>query len=88
MTYNGDTLSFNYKDYSYSIDGKSFEPKNAAIVIYEVFNCIDTSQAKKTEGGYQYQGRITLGDFILAQNDDNSLASITIRSADMTIRFE
>lgn len=88
MTYNGDTLLFDYSDYSYSVDGKSFEPRNVAIVIYEVFDTVDTAQAKKTEGGYQYQGKITLGDFTLNQNDDNSLASIVIRNAEMVIEFK
>ena len=89
MTYNGSELVFVYENYSHSVEGSSFEPSNAAIIVYEVFDSIisTTATGRKIDGGYQYDGKITIGDFIMLQNDDNSLKSITIRSAGINIEF-
>lgn len=90
MTYDGEILNFNYGEYAYDIDGKGFERSNISIVVYEVFDSlISLSQpnVKKIEGGYQYYGKTTLGDFVLVQNDDNTLKSITIKSANLQIDF-
>jgi uncharacterized membrane protein len=89
MTYNGSELDFTYDDYSYTIDGNEFEKTNVAIVIYETFECIQSENvnAKKIEGCYQYNGKISLGDFALIQNDDNSLQALSVRSANFHIEF-
>lgn len=91
MSYDGNEISFRYSDYAYSLDGSNFEKRNAAIVVYEVFDYINSSQsldAKKIDGGYRYDGKISLGDFTLIQNDDNSLSSLIIRDADYKIDFQ
>ena len=88
MSYNGQDLTFTYEDFSHAVDGKDFEPTNTAIIIYEVFESLNTTaQSKKIDGGYQHFGKITLGDYVLLQNDDNSLKSIEIRSAGIFISF-
>lgn len=90
MTYDGKNLSFSFADFSYDINGKNFEKRNPAIVIYEVFDYINSTQqlnAKKIEGGFKYEGRISLGDFILIQNDDNSFSNLTMRNSDYKIEF-
>ncbi len=90
MVYNGSTLSFSYADFSHDIDGKNFEKKNPAIVIYEVFEYINSTEqlsAKKIDGGFKYEGKISLGDFILIQNEDNSLSVLTMRNIDYKIEF-
>lgn len=91
MTYDGKNLNFNYDDFSYAVDGTNFEKSNPAIVIYEVFYYINTSEtlkAKKIEGGYRYEGNISFGDFILTQNDDNTFKSLVFRGIDYVIEFE
>ncbi len=90
MTYDGEILNFNYGEYAYDIDGNGFERSNVSIVIYEAFdNLISLSQpnVKKIEGGYQYYGKTSLGDFVLIQNDNNTLRSLTIKSANLQIDF-
>lgn len=90
MSYDGKNLSFSYADFSYDINGKNFEKRNPAIVIYEVFDYINTAEqlnAKKIDGGYKYEGKISLGDFILIQNDDNSFSDLTMRNTDYKIEF-
>lgn len=91
MVYDGDILNFIYSDFSYDINGKNFEKTNPAIVIYDVFNYINTESnlnVKKIDSGFKYEGRAGLGDFILIQNDDNSLKSLTFRQTDYVIVFE
>lgn len=89
MTYNGSELGFIYEEYSHNVDGNHFEPSNTAIIVYEVFESIAGGEAagRKIDGGYQYDGKITIGDFNMVQNDDNSLKSITVRSAGINIEF-
>lgn len=90
MTYNGDSLHFSYCDFLYDINGRNYENKNPAIVLYEVFDYINSTEqlsAKKIDGGFKYEGKISLGDFILIQNDDNSFANLTMRNIDYKIEF-
>lgn len=90
MTYDGNKLAFSFADYSYEIDGRNFEKRNPAIVIYEVFEYLNSVQqldAKKIDNGFKYEGKISLGDFILIQNEDNSIKSIAIRNTEYRIDF-
>ena len=90
MTYDGENLSFSYSDFTYDINGKNFEKQNPAIVIYEVFDYINRAEqlnAKKIDNGFKYEGKISLGDFILIQNEDNSLSVLTMRNIDYKIEF-
>ncbi len=90
MTYDGKTLTFDFADFSYDINGRNFEKRNPAIVLYEVFDYINSTEqlnAKKIDGGFKYEGKISLGDFILIQNDDNSFSALTMRGVDYKIEF-
>lgn len=90
MTYDGSKLSFSYSDFEYDIDGKKFENRNPAIVLYEVFEYINSTEqltAKKIDGGFKYEGKISLGDFVLFQNDDNSFSVLTMRNDEYKIEF-
>ena len=90
MTYDGENLSFSYADFTYDINGKNFEKQNPAIVVYEVFDYINSTEqlnAKKIDNGFKYEGKISLGDFILIQNEDNSLSVLTMRNIDYKIEF-
>lgn len=90
MTYDGDKLSFSYCDFMYDVDGKNYENKNPAIVLYEVFDYINSTEqlnAKKIDSGFKYEGKISLGDFILIQKDDNSFSNLTMRNTDYKIEF-
>lgn len=90
MMYNGNDLSFVYEDYSYSVNAENLEKTNVAIVIYQVFEALlcDDTASKKIENGYQYRGKIDIGEFVLIQNDDNTFKSITVIGPQMKIIFE
>lgn len=91
MTYDGEQLEFVYGGYAHSVNGDGFERVNTAVVIYETMEYLETqpqTESKKTESGYKYSGRISSGDFILTQREDNSLDTLTIRSADYCIEFK
>ncbi len=90
MQYDGSTLDFTYCDYSYSIDAENFERKNPAIVVYEVFECVnspDSAKGFKTDNGYKYEGKISLGNFTLYLRDDSSVSLITVKSAGFVMEF-
>lgn len=90
MRYDGNTLNFTYADYSYSIDAKNFERKNPAIVVYEVFECVnstDGAKSFKTDGGYKYEGKTSLGNFTLYLREDNTVSLITVKSAGFAMEF-
>ena len=91
MSYDGQKLSFMYNDFSYDIDGSNFEKNNAAIVIYEVFYYINNTpelNARKIDGGFKYEGKISCGEFILIQKDDNTFDALTFRNSDLSIKFD
>ncbi|MDD6619904.1 MAG: hypothetical protein PUE75_02275 [Eubacteriales bacterium] len=90
MRYNGERLTFLYDDFSYDIDGSNFERENVAIVIYETFEYINNTQelnVRKIESGFKYEGKISCGEFILIQNDDNSFNSLALRNGELSIDF-
>lgn len=90
MKYDGENLEFTYSDYTYTVDGSNFERRNPAIVVYEVFECVENAReirASKTDTGYEYNGKITLGDFNLFLREDNSVSLITVKSAGLVMEF-
>lgn len=88
MCCDGDNLTFTYDKLSHSVDSKEFEQTNAAIIVYDVFDCLySNAQSKKIDGGYQHYGKTSLGDFVLVQNDDNTLKSIEFKSEGIFISF-
>lgn len=90
MTYNGVNLNLKYNQLSYDIDAQRFEKGNPAIVIYELFDYIENTQnmnVRKIDSGFKYEGRISFGDFILLQNEDNSFESLSFRANDTVFEF-
>lgn len=90
ITYDGSEVTFNKDDMTKSISADKINNTNPAIVIYEVFNYIETTEdlsAQRIDDSFQYTGKTSLGNFILVQNKDNSLDSIEIPNADISIIF-
>lgn len=91
MNCDGKSLTFVYDGCSYAVNASDFEKTNCAIVVYEVFDYLNSAErinVKKIEGGYKYEGKISIGDFILIQNDDNSLKEITMKASQYSIKFK
>lgn len=90
MKYDGKNVVFNYEGYSHTVSPSGVENTNTAIVIYEVFDCLlnnTQTGALKIDGGYEYKGKVSAGDFILIQNDDNSINKISVPASDFQIEF-
>ncbi|MCM1115703.1 MAG: hypothetical protein NC397_09425 [Clostridium sp.] len=90
MTFDGADLTFVYADYDFSVDGSSFEKSNIAIVIYQLFEALNSDEiiAKKIDGGYQYKGKIDIGDLTLIQDEDNTFKVFSVPAADYTVEFD
>lgn len=90
MTYDGEEISFSYDDYRQTLPTSAVPKSNTAIVIYEVLGYIsdsETALSTKIDGGYQYKGRISAGEFTFVLRDDNSPYKITVPTADLVIEF-
>ena len=90
MTCNSDELVFSFGDYDYTYKKEKFDNTNIAVVVYDVFSLLNTDRvtASKIDGGYKYQGEIGAGSFELIQNDDNTIKTLSIKSAQINIEFE
>lgn len=88
ITYDGKNVNFKKGNFSKSIDGDKIDSTNPAKILYEVFNYLDTSKVKRVGDTFQYTGKTSVGNFVLIQNDDNSLKSLSIPDAGITITFQ
>ncbi len=89
MVCDGEELVMNYGEWAETYSAYDFEQSNPAIVLWQVFDALESGnvQSGKTETGYKYEGRIPLGEFILTQNDDETLNALTVKNTDFTILF-
>lgn len=90
FTYNGNELSFSYDGFDLALNGKAFEKSNTAIIIYDVCSALmsaDTPDVSRLEGGFKYQGKTPFGEFILIQNENSTLKSLSFKHSDYVIKF-
>lgn len=89
MTYDGSNMVFNYHDMVGETAGDSLPQNNIAIVIYEAYTGLlnDKTAPGKIDAGYKYQGKISLGDFILITDNDMRLKSFSMKSMDLKVEF-
>lgn len=89
--YDGKALLFKYDDFEYSIEADSSLQGNTAVIMYELCRYISTDEeinVKRIEDGYKYEGEIDFGYFILIQNEDNTLRSLSFRNSDFVVNFK
>lgn len=72
------------------IDKDKIDNTNPAVLLYSIFTYIESDDVdiKRVNNTFQYTGKTALGDFILVQNNDNSLVSISVPMANIFIEFE
>ncbi|MFR5875725.1 MAG: lipoprotein [Eubacterium sp.] len=90
ITYNGADVTFNKDGMKKTISADKINNTNPAIVLYEVFNYIETTEdlsVERVDDSFQYTGKTSLGNFILVQNKDNSFDYIEFPNADISIVF-
>lgn len=91
MTYNGKMLTFSKNNMTESFDKDLITYSNPAKLMYEVFAACENTEnitVQKLKEGYAYIGKISVGNFKLLQNDDNTYKSLFIENADITIIFK
>ena len=90
ITYDGKNVSYAKDDMKKTFSADTLDKTNPAIVLYDIFSYIENTEnldVKKREDGFEYKGKIDAGEFSLVQKADNSLKSITIQSADISVVF-
>lgn len=90
MIYDGNTVNFKYDEYSKKISGENFEKGNTAIIIYDVINALENEEMQKhiIDGGVKYEGKTNFGEFVLVQNDNSTLKSLSFKNSDYRIDFK
>jgi hypothetical protein len=90
MIYDGNTVNFKYDEYSKKISGENFEKGNTAIIIYDVINALENEETQKhiIDGGVKYEGKTNFGEFVLVQNDNSTLKSLSFKNSDYRIDFK
>lgn len=86
----GKKVYFNKDNFSKSFDFGEIDNTNPAKLIYGVFDCLkneENYEVKRVNDCFQYVGKAPVGNFVLIQNDDNTLKSLTIADANITINF-
>ena len=80
---------YSVPDYTNTANGGtvSFVKINLNGLAVDYINSASQLNARKIDGGFKYEGKISLGDFVLIQNEDNSFDSLTVKSADYKIQF-
>lgn len=90
MIYDGKNVNFKYDEYSKRISGENFEKGNTAIIIYDVINALENEETQKhiIDGGVKYEGKTNFGEFVLVQNDNSTLKSLSFKNSDYRIDFK
>lgn len=86
----GKKVYFNKGEFSKEFDFSEIDNTNPAKLIYSVFDylkSVEEPEVKRVNDCFQYVGKAPIGNFVLVQNDDNTLKSITIADANITINF-
>ena len=83
-------IHYKYDEYSKKISGENFEKGNTAIIIYDVINALENEETQKhiIDGGVKYEGKTNFGEFVLVQNDNSTLKSLSFKNSDYRIDFK
>ncbi len=89
MTYDGNNVNFSYNDFSYDINGENFEKANVSIIIYDVINALENEDTQKhiIDNGVKYEGKTSFGSFVLIQNNNGTLKSLSFKDSEFRVEF-
>lgn len=91
ITYDGEKVTFKRNKMVKSFPAKDIDATNPVLILYSVFESLENDEnieVKRVEEHYEYVGKTKIGEFMLIQNDDNSIASIVVPSADVVVKFD
>ena len=61
---------------------------NPAVILYEVFNKLENADVKLIDDKFTYTAKTSLGNFVLVQDKNNNLISLSLPEADIEIEFQ
>ena len=85
---NGKEVTFKRNKLIKTYDISELDKTNPAIILYQVFSSLDTADVKLIENAFTYTGSCSLGKYILKQNKNNELLSLSLPSANIEIDFQ
>lgn len=83
----GNNVSFNNNSISKSFPVQTVDITNPAVILYEVFNSINSAEAEAAEENFVFTGNIRAGRFRLCISRTNELESLSVDSAGVFIEF-
>lgn len=90
ISFDGSGVTFKRGSMEKTIQADIIKSDNPAMMIYQVFRYLeknDQLDVKRIDNTYQYTGETDFGTFVLVQNDDNSLASLSLPDRNVEITF-
>lgn len=90
-SYDGSSLSFGYGDFSHSVDEISSFQSNTAVIIYDLCQQLSLQNEQgvsRIDDGFKYEGKTDFGNYILIQNENGTLRSLSFRNSDYIIEFK
>ncbi|MCH5314876.1 MAG: hypothetical protein J1E81_03100 [Eubacterium sp.] len=91
MTYDGSNMNFNFSDIIGDVPASSLPKTNVPIVLFEALSDLyeqDNLKPSAVNEGYRYQGKTSLGNFVLITDGSSRLKQFTLNGIDMKIEFE
>ncbi len=80
-------VSFKRKTFSKTFPVEEIDKTNPAVILHRVFTSLESADIKLIDGAFIYSGNCELGKYILTQNKDNSLKSLSVPQAHIEFEF-
>lgn len=90
MIFDGKNITFKKGKFTASYESAKVDSTNLAKIVYCVFEYLENAEnldVKRVDDQFEYVGKTPIGDFVLIQNSDNSLDSLYINDANISVKF-
>lgn len=87
VTYSNGEITFSKGNITKTFKADNIDSTNPTKILYSVFDNLEELEVKRVENHFEYVGKTAIGEFKIVQNKDNSIKSISVPSADLTIEF-
>ena len=83
----GSTVTFTKGSMKREFPAEKITPLNPAVLMYEVFNSLDTAESKVSDGELVFSGTISAGEFVLTASKSGDIKKLAVNSAKIEIVF-
>ena len=84
---NGKYVSLKRKSFVKTFSVEETDKTNPAIILYRVFNSLESADVRLIDGLFTYTGNCELGKYVLTQSKENSLLKLSIPQSSIEVEF-